>query len=82
MTPWEAEHHACRQYAYGDQSVVRECCVEAAATLKHLAQVVAFTDSHPAVRAFFEREAGLTTAEVERVRQRVPGSPTIYGAAS
>ena len=79
MTPYQAEHHSCGQHHYGRMDVVRECCVEAAAYLKRLAQTVAFTASHPAVAMFHYREAALSDAEIAIVQERVPGSPSIYG---
>ncbi len=80
MTPHQAVAHRCRPH-YGDQSLVRSCCVDAAVTLKRQAQAVAFTDSHPAVRAFCEREGQLTDAEVTRVGELVPGAATIGGVS-
>ena len=80
MTPYQAVTHHCRPH-YGDHDLIRPCCVDAGVALKRQAQAVAFTDSHPAVRAFCEREAQLTDAEAARVGELVPGAATIGGTA-
>lgn len=41
--------HECKQYHYGDQSVLRQCCVDVAIGWNAMAREYAFTNSHPAM---------------------------------
>ena len=40
--------HTCGNHHYGDQAMVRECCVEDARKARAQRDRVAFTESHPA----------------------------------
>jgi hypothetical protein len=55
--------HDCGQYHYGDQTMVRQCCVDDAKHWKSLAIKNAITREHPAYRMFVDATNALTAAE-------------------
>jgi len=59
--------HQCGLYHYGDQSVVRPCCVENCRKWAQTALQVAFTDQHPAYRTYVEAWNSLSDAEMALV---------------
>lgn len=55
--------HSCGRYHYGDQAMVRDCCVDDARHWKALALRNAMTREHPAYRQFVDACNSLTAAE-------------------
>jgi hypothetical protein len=66
--------HSCNRYHYGNQAMVRDCCVEDARKWAETARRVAMTDWHPAYRRYLAAWNSLTDAEMALVP-----SFTIYG---
>lgn len=64
--------HDCKQYHYGDMSLVRPCCVEDAKRIKALVLRNALTSSHPAYQLFTVAWNSLTDAEMGLVGDIVP----------
>lgn len=62
---WEAirHDHSCGNYHYGDQTVVRPCCVEHAKEWKATTLRVAMTTQHAAYLIFQTAWNSLTDAE-------------------
>lgn len=56
--------HSCGLYHYGDQTVVRDCCVADAIKAKENLLKVALTSSHPAYAWFRDAWNSLTDAEM------------------
>lgn len=67
--------HNCGQYHYGNQTIVRQCCVDHCVMVARLAVKNAQTDAHPAYREYIETWNRLTDAEASLV-------PDIYYAGS
>lgn len=55
--------HSCGRWHYGDQTLVRDCCVDDARAQKANVMRVAITDQHPAYAMFSAAWNGLTDAE-------------------
>lgn len=72
--------HTCHLYHYGDESVVRPCCVKDALARKENAQRVALTRSHPAVTIWLHAWNSLTTAEMALVGEPCAWEPGTYRA--
>lgn len=68
--------HRCRPH-YGDQTVERTDCVQAAAEAKAQAQRFAFTSAHPAYRQFRILYDHLTDAERNHLDSVVLGNGLI-----
>jgi hypothetical protein len=64
--------HSCNQHHYGDQSLIRECCIDDARKYKALTLRNAITDQHPAYRLFLAAWNSLTDAERWQVGDIVP----------
>jgi hypothetical protein len=60
--------HSCGRFHYGDQTIVRECCVADYREAKALRDRVAMTDYHPAARLEISAWNALTDAEQQIVR--------------
>lgn len=60
--------HSCGRYHYGDQTMIRDCCIADALEARALADRVAMTRWHPAYQQFVAAYESLTDAE----RQSVP----------
>lgn len=63
---WRPSQHDCGLYSYGDENLIRRCCVRHAEKLAIVAAAVSFTSEHPSYRAWLEAWNWLTTTEVER----------------
>lgn len=63
--------HSCGHYHYGDQTLVRLCCVDDAKAAQMLAMRVAFTSSHPAAQLARAAQDALTEAELVMVGRMV-----------
>lgn len=59
--------HECGRYHCGDQSMVRDCCVENCRKWATTSLRVAMTDQHPAYRAYIDAWNSLTDAEMTLV---------------
>lgn len=55
--------HTCNQYHYGNQEMVRDCCVDDAKERAATVLRVAITDQHPAYRLWLAAWNNLTEAE-------------------
>ena len=55
--------HSCGRYHYGDQAMVRDCCVDDAKRWKAVTLAKAITTSHPAYRLFCAAYDSLTVTE-------------------
>ena len=64
--------HSCNHYHYGDQTMVRECCIADALHMKELTLRNAITREHAAYRMFEAAWNALTDAERVRVGNIVP----------
>jgi hypothetical protein len=60
--------HSCGRYHYGDQTMVRDCCIADYRNRKALRDRVAFTDQHPAARLEITAWNALTEAELAILR--------------
>jgi hypothetical protein len=67
--------HSCGKHHYGNQTVVRQCCVDHCSQMARLAVDKAMTDQHPAYREYIETYNTLTDAEVSLV-------PDVYYAGA
>jgi hypothetical protein len=67
MLPSIRDEHSCGIYHYGDQSIVRDCCVEHCREMARLTLAKALTTSHPAYRAYIEAWNELTDSEMALV---------------
>lgn len=65
--PYLVGEHNCGLYHYGDQSVIRPCCVEYCKQRAEIALRVAMTDQHPAYRAYVAAWNSLTYSEMALV---------------
>lgn len=63
--------HNCRQYHYGDQTILRDCCIEDCIKRGLAAHRLALTDQHPAVFVFNCAWNSLTAAECAIVKARL-----------
>ena len=68
--------HKCIAH-YGDQSIIRQSCLERALKDKQLSQSVAFTEWHPAYRLSILSENHLTLAELKELNKICPGNGLI-----
>jgi hypothetical protein len=59
--------HNCKNYHYGNQELVRDCCVASCIEIHLLARKVALTEAHPAYVRAMEEWNALTTAECNKV---------------
>ena len=64
--------HSCSHHHYGNQSLVRPCCVEDAKARKAQVLRVAITTQHPAYTIFRHAYESLTDAEQDLVGDLVP----------
>lgn len=64
--------HSCDQHHYGNQALVRPCCVADARQWKENTLRVAITTDHPSYRIFNAAFNSLTEAEQELVGDIVP----------
>lgn len=55
--------HSCTNYHYGDQAIIRPCCVEDARKHKQNTLKVALSTSHPSYEMFHVAYGSLTDAE-------------------
>jgi hypothetical protein len=72
--------HSCGRHHYGNEALVRECCVADALTYKALVEDVAFTTSHPAYAVYSTAMSALTEAERRIVGWINPLTMRGYGA--
>ena len=61
-----------QEYHYGDMTLVRPSRVSAAIAAKQLANRVAITEAHPAVKRYNELCNDLTDAEYKQVQANAP----------
>jgi hypothetical protein len=59
--------HDCRRDHYGDQTLVRDCCVADCTKHAETALRVAMTDAHPSYRLYIAAWNALTDAEMALV---------------
>ena len=59
--------HNCENYHYGNQQIVRTCCVEACCESHRVAKKVALTVHHPAYQRAINEWNSLSTAECSQV---------------
>lgn len=57
----------CRNFTYGDQTKIRECCVQSCLEAHRLAKKVALTRAHPAYELAIAEWNNLTSAECKAV---------------
>lgn len=67
--------HDCHTHHYGDQTLVRGCCVADAKRWKETAERVALSDAHPSVGMFTAAWNALTDAERSIVGELAHISP-------
>jgi hypothetical protein len=65
--------HSCHNYTYGNETLVRECCLQDYRSRRDNAERVAFTSHHPAVRIEIDAWNSLTIAEVAIVTAEYGG---------
>lgn len=56
--------HSCGRYTYGDETMVRDCCVADCKKWAETAKRVAMTNAHPSYRLYTAAWNSLTFAEM------------------